>query len=140
MPRCWGRRSPNTRWPPSPVSAKSDWIRCSRHSADKEVLTLQADPRSPERGQYGFLQDDDRGAVRGLLDTTVLIAREQDRPLGTLPDESVISVVTLAELHIGVLFGGGATSQGSTDAVAVQRLSGTSTLFQSLRTLPVTSP
>ena len=23
----------------------------------KEVLTLQADPRSPERGQYGFLQD-----------------------------------------------------------------------------------
>jgi class 3 adenylate cyclase len=25
--------------------------------ARKEVLTLQADPRSPERGQYGFLQD-----------------------------------------------------------------------------------
>jgi class 3 adenylate cyclase/tetratricopeptide (TPR) repeat protein len=25
--------------------------------ARKEILTLQADPRSPERGQYGFLQD-----------------------------------------------------------------------------------
>src|SRR5439155_26294202 len=23
----------------------------------KEILTVQADPRSPERGQYGFLQD-----------------------------------------------------------------------------------
>jgi hypothetical protein len=23
----------------------------------KEVLSIQADPRSPERGQYGFLQD-----------------------------------------------------------------------------------
>ena len=23
----------------------------------KEVLSLQADPRSPEHGQYGFLQD-----------------------------------------------------------------------------------
>lgn len=41
--------------------------------------------------------------MRGLLDTTVLIAREQGRPLGALPEESAISVVTLAELHIGVL-------------------------------------
>ncbi|MEO8323266.1 MAG: PIN domain-containing protein [Actinomycetota bacterium] len=41
--------------------------------------------------------------MKGLLDTTVLIAREQGRPLGALPEESAISVVTLAELHIGVL-------------------------------------
>lgn len=41
--------------------------------------------------------------MKGLLDTTVLIAREQSRPLGGLPEESAISVVTLAELHIGVL-------------------------------------
>ncbi len=41
--------------------------------------------------------------MRGLLDTTVLIAREQGRPFGVLPEESAISVVTLAELHIGVL-------------------------------------
>ena len=41
--------------------------------------------------------------MKGLLDTTVLIAREQGHPTGTLPEESAISVVTLAELHIGVL-------------------------------------
>jgi predicted nucleic acid-binding protein len=41
--------------------------------------------------------------LKGLLDTTVLIAREQGRPIGALPEESAISVVTLAELHIGVL-------------------------------------
>ena len=28
-----------------------------RRSSRKEVLAVQADPRSPERGQYGFLQD-----------------------------------------------------------------------------------
>ena len=31
--------------------------RCSRRSSRKEVLGVQADPRSPEHGQYGFLQD-----------------------------------------------------------------------------------
>ena len=31
--------------------------RCSRRSLRKEVLSIQADPRSPERGQYSFLQD-----------------------------------------------------------------------------------
>ncbi|MFN2526987.1 MAG: PIN domain-containing protein [Actinomycetota bacterium] len=41
--------------------------------------------------------------MKGLLDTTVLIAREQGRSLEALPEESAISVVTLAELHIGVL-------------------------------------
>jgi predicted nucleic acid-binding protein len=41
--------------------------------------------------------------LRGLLDTTVLIAREQGRPLGELPEESAVSVITIAELHIGVL-------------------------------------
>lgn len=43
--------------------------------------------------------------MRGLLDTSVLIAAEDGRPLdeARLPDESAISVVTLAELHAGVL-------------------------------------
>ncbi len=41
--------------------------------------------------------------MRGLLDTTVFVAREQGRPLGKLPDEAAVSVVTLAELHVGVL-------------------------------------
>ncbi|MEJ5914507.1 PIN domain-containing protein [Pseudokineococcus sp. 1T1Z-3] len=40
-----------------------------------------------------------------LLDTGVLIARETGRPLdaAALPAESAVSVVTLAELHAGVL-------------------------------------
>ena len=40
---------------------------------------------------------------RGLLDTSVFIAREQRRALGELPDEAAISVVTLGELELGVL-------------------------------------
>jgi len=42
--------------------------------------------------------------VRGLLDTSVFIAGEQARPLAAdeLPDEAAVSVVTLAELVLGV--------------------------------------
>ena len=42
--------------------------------------------------------------MRGLLDTSVFIADEQGRPLASdrLPDEAAISVVTLAELELGV--------------------------------------
>lgn len=41
---------------------------------------------------------------RGLLDTSVLIAREEDEHIGvSLPQEIAISVATLAELHFGVL-------------------------------------
>jgi predicted nucleic acid-binding protein len=42
--------------------------------------------------------------VRGLLDTSVFIADEQGRPLASdrLPDEAAVSVVTLAELELGV--------------------------------------
>jgi predicted nucleic acid-binding protein len=42
--------------------------------------------------------------VRGLLDTSVFIADEQKRELasGRLPDEAAISVVTLADLQLGV--------------------------------------
>ncbi len=44
-------------------------------------------------------------AARGLLDTSVFIAAESARELdqGLLPDESVISPVTIAELQVGVL-------------------------------------
>lgn len=41
--------------------------------------------------------------VRGLLDTSIFVAEEHRRPLGTLPDTAAISVVTIAELHLGVL-------------------------------------
>lgn len=43
--------------------------------------------------------------MRGLLDTSVFVALEHDRTIDfdLLPDESAISVITLAELEIGVL-------------------------------------
>lgn len=39
----------------------------------------------------------------GLLDTSVFIAREDERPLGELPDRVAVSVVTIGELQLGVL-------------------------------------
>ena len=46
--------------------------------------------------------------MRGLLDTSVFIADEQGRELAgdCLPDEAAISVVTLAELELGVHMAG----------------------------------
>jgi len=41
--------------------------------------------------------------MKGLLDTSVFVGREQSRPLGGLPDQPAISVMTVAELHLGVL-------------------------------------
>lgn len=41
--------------------------------------------------------------MQAILDTSVFIAREQQRPLGELPGEVGISVVTLSELRHGVL-------------------------------------
>jgi predicted nucleic acid-binding protein len=43
--------------------------------------------------------------TRGLVDTTVFIARESGRPLdeGALPDEISVSVMTIGELRAGVL-------------------------------------
>jgi predicted nucleic acid-binding protein len=45
---------------------------------------------------------------RGLLDTSVFIAAENDRPLRTeaLPDLAAISIVTKAELRVGILAAG----------------------------------
>lgn len=44
----------------------------------------------------------------GLLDTSVFIATETGRSLnvGSIPDETAVSVVTIAELHAGVLAAG----------------------------------
>lgn len=41
--------------------------------------------------------------MSGLLDTSVFVARESARPLGALPDHGRVSVITVAELRIGVL-------------------------------------
>ena len=42
--------------------------------------------------------------MRGILDTSVFIASEQGRPLAAevLPEEAAVSVITLAELELGV--------------------------------------
>lgn len=42
---------------------------------------------------------------RGLADTSVFIARESGRPLGSdaLPDELAVSIITIGELRAGVL-------------------------------------
>lgn len=55
--------------------------------------------------------------MRGLLDTSVFIAGEQARRLDSdrLPDEAAVSVVTLAELELGVQL-------ATTEAVRGQRL------------------
>lgn len=55
-----------------------------------------------------------RGAqsdLRGLLDTSVFIARESGRPLGQLPSGAAISVITVAELQLGVLMAQGAATR-----------------------------
>lgn len=40
---------------------------------------------------------------RAVADTSVFVAQEADRPLGRLPDEIAVSVITAAELELGVL-------------------------------------
>jgi len=46
-----------------------------------------------------------RGRVRGLLDTSFFVAAASGRPIGEMPGitETDVSVITLAELTIGVL-------------------------------------
>ena len=43
---------------------------------------------------------------RGLLDTSVFVARESGRPLGELPKQVAVSVITIGELKLGVLNAG----------------------------------
>ena len=40
---------------------------------------------------------------RGLLDTSVFVARGSGRPLGELPEQVAVSVVTIGELKLGVI-------------------------------------
>jgi predicted nucleic acid-binding protein len=58
----------------------------------------------------------------GLLDTSVFIARETERPLGELPDRVAVSVVTIGELQLGVLSAADATSRARrADTLALAR-------------------
>jgi predicted nucleic acid-binding protein len=66
-------------------------------------VTAQEAPAKPTGGTASTERP--ASAERGLLDTSVFIARETGRPLasGLLPEESAISAVTIGELQAGVL-------------------------------------
>jgi predicted nucleic acid-binding protein len=69
-------------------------------------------------------------AQRGILDTSVFIAKETGRPLAELPDAAAVSVVTFAELHLGVLM-----AQGS--AVRARRLRTLTMVQNTFEPLPI---
>ena len=68
--------------------------------------------------------------TRGLLDTSIFIAREQARPLGTLPEELAVSVITIGELELGVL--------AAADAEQRARRAGTLELARAADPIPLT--
>ena len=58
----------------------------------------------------------------GLLDTSVFISRETERPLGGVPDHVAVSVVTIGELQLGVLTAADALSRARrADTLALAR-------------------
>ena len=65
----------------------------------------------------------------GLLDTSVFIAREVERPLGELPDRVTVSVVTIGELQLGVL--------SAVDAVSRARRGDTLALAKTVEPIPI---
>jgi predicted nucleic acid-binding protein len=66
----------------------------------------------------------------GLADTSLFIAQEQKRPIrGTPPTAIAISVITLAELQVGVL-------AAPTDRIRAQRL-GTLSRVEAFEPLPI---
>jgi predicted nucleic acid-binding protein len=65
----------------------------------------------------------------GLLDTSVFIARETERPLGELPDHVAVSVVTIGELQLGVL--------SATDAASRARRADTLALARAADPIPL---
>ncbi len=69
------------------------------------------------------------GRVRGLLDTSVVIARE----VAELPDEAAISAATLAELHVGVLL-------ARNDAARSSRLRRLTEIESRFDPLPIDAP
>jgi predicted nucleic acid-binding protein len=68
----------------------------------------------------------------GLLDTSVFIAREVDRPLGELPDRVTVSVVTIGELELGVL--------SASDDTSRARRAGTLALARRVDPVPISEP
>lgn len=67
---------------------------------------------------------------RGLLDTSVFVASESGRPLGDLPARAAISVVTVAELRLGVLM-------ADDLRIRAQRLRTLTAVTQAFQILPI---
>lgn len=60
--------------------------------------------------------------TRALADTSIFIAREDGAPLGELPSELAVSVVTIGELELGVLAAeDGETRSRRADTLALAR-------------------
>lgn len=73
------------------------------------------------------------GRERGLLDTSVFIARESGRAHGILPATAAVSVVTIAELHLGVLI-------ADDPKIRAQRLRTLSSVQAVFEPLPIDPP
>ncbi|MGH3026116.1 MAG: PIN domain-containing protein [Gaiellaceae bacterium] len=70
--------------------------------------------------------------MRALADTSIFIARERARPLGELPAELAVSVVTIGELELGVL--------AARDAETRARRADTLALARAADPIPVGEP
>lgn len=68
--------------------------------------------------------------MRGLLDSSVFIAAEAGRARESLPEQAAISVITLAELHLGVLLARDASTRA-------RRLRTTSKVESELELIPI---
>jgi predicted nucleic acid-binding protein len=68
----------------------------------------------------------------GLLDTSVFIARESERPIDELPERVALSVVTIGELQLGVL-------HASNDQTRVRRAE-TLALARTADPIPINEP
>jgi toxin FitB len=74
------------------------------------------------------------GVSRGLLDTSVVIAREDQHEIReALPQETSISVATLAELHFGVMV-------AKTEEVRQQRLRRLGAIESAFYPIPIDAP
>jgi toxin FitB len=69
----------------------------------------------------------------GLLDTSVLIARDDAAFEGALPEEAAISVASLAELHYGVLV-------AKNDEIRQERLRRLGAIESTFEPLPIDAP
>ena len=65
----------------------------------------------------------------GLADTSVFIARESGRPVGSLPERVAVSVVTIGELQLGVF--------AATDRAIRARRAGTLALARRSDPIPI---